>query len=721
MQGYKTATDPYLRNIIGYLLAALSVLMLFEGINFIPVLGKYSVNRLGHLLNALIIGYAIWRPHPLDITLVMRKALTHLVVIAFIGGVFTCVLFLYYEFLPEQPFYSILLLVASAGILLALVTHPLQLVIQGRVDRLFYRGTLRYREALLNLTSKLGNILNLEELADQMLPTMIKALLVVQAKLLVEDDKGDFTTQYTYPKAEAASNSRLHFSADSPMLTWLGKENTPLELSRIGNIPELQGLPNSEREQIAAVEPDLLCPIKSRGHLVGILALGGKQSGTLYTYQDIQLILSVTGQIGLMIENARLYSQALSWALTDGLTGLYNHRHFHKILEQEIARCSRQATVLSLIMMDLDHFKAYNDTFGHLEGDKILRGMGECLTSTSRSGDTAFRYGGEEFAVILPGTSLENAFKAAERIREATEHKLNSEGMSVTVSLGIASWPADGVTKEDVIACADAALYLAKQMGRNRACLSSELDKSRLVFSVQIQDQSKAASIVYALAAAVDAKDHYTNGHSNRVGDYSVALASMLNLPPNKIAAIRVAGLLHDVGKIGIPDSILKKGGSLTNGEWEVMKTHPKHGVDIVKQVAELNDCLPAILHHHEHFDGKGYPSGLQGDNIPFEARILAIADTYDALTSSRHYRERQFTPQDARKELKRSSTIQFDPDLVDIFCKIIEPTTSSIQKPAAIGTNSITGGDRNPETGKWMPPGSESGRHLDEGRLTTI
>jgi putative nucleotidyltransferase with HDIG domain len=230
--------------------------------------------------------------------------------------------------------------------------------------------------------------------------------------------------------------------------------------------------------------------------------------------------------------------------------------------------------------------------------------------------------------------------------------------------------------KEEVIARADAALYRAKQAGRNRTCLSSDVVKPETPIGVELEARPRALSIIYALAATIDAKDHYTYGHSRKVSDYSVVIAEALGLPQDRIDTIRAAGLLHDIGKVGTPDSILSKKGPLANEEWESVKAHPKLGVEILKHVIDLVNCLPAILHHHEHYDGKGYPSGLKGDSIPIEARILAIADAYDAMTSLRPYRE-QISSQQALNELKRCTGTQFDSELVESFCKIIQLTPS--------------------------------------------
>jgi len=394
-----------------------------------------------------------------------------------------------------------------------------------------------------------------------------------------------------------------------------------------------------------------------------------------YTARHMSLLEQLTSQIATHIENSRLYAKVEQRARIDELTGLLNRRSLDEMMGSEIGRHSRYGGVFSLAILDLDSFKEYNDKYGHLAGDKILRKIGDIMKRSIRNADQAFRYGGDEFAIILPQTSVEIAFQVAERVRKRIASEVGSGRIQITASLGMASWPADGIESEAIIAAADAALYQAKRGGGNRTYRSSVamLLPDIITTGDKINnDDDEALNTIYNLSSTVDARDHYTRSHSEKVRKYTMAIAETLNMEQQAINKLGTCALLHDVGKIGISDDILSKKQKLTTGEWEEIRVHPQLGASIVSRVPQLAYCAPGILHHHERYDGSGYPKGLKGEEIPLEARILAIADAFASMTSDRFF-SKTLSYEEALEEIKRCTGSQFDPNLVEAFLSLIE------------------------------------------------
>jgi diguanylate cyclase (GGDEF)-like protein/putative nucleotidyltransferase with HDIG domain len=411
-------------------------------------------------------------------------------------------------------------------------------------------------------------------------------------------------------------------------------------------------------------------PLVVKGEAIGSLIVASRQPNA-YTPGQVHLLERLASQIAVPVENSRLYAKAEQRARVDELTGLFNRRHFDERLGEEIDRHSRYGGMLSLIFLDLDFFKAYNDKHGHIAGDKVLAQIGQLIEKSIRNIDIAFRYGGDEFAVLLPQSEADDAFVVAERVRGKIASEMRKKKVRITTSLGLASWPSDGVTPDELINAADKALYYTKQTGGNRTCVVSKMLPSLTeTAGMSAATEKEAMSTIYALAATIEARDPFTYGHSRKVSSYAVALAEAIGLPSEKVAVISTAALLHDIGKIGIPDEVLNKVGKLEAETWELIQSHAKLSATIVGHVISLVSCLPAILHHHERWDGTGYPSGLKGEAIPIEARILAIADAFDAMTSSRPYRD-PLSYKKVLDELKRCSGIQFDPKLVEAFLPI--------------------------------------------------
>ena len=394
-------------------------------------------------------------------------------------------------------------------------------------------------------------------------------------------------------------------------------------------------------------------------------------------------------------ERNRQLLDARAQAGTDALTGLWNHRAFHERVREEIRQAQETGSPVSLIMMDIDGFKRINDSQGHLAGDEILRELSCTVTDVARREDV-FRYGGDEFAVLLPAVDRDQTAQVAERLRRAVETRANGDGNLVTVSLGVASFPGVAASAEELIYEADAAMYWAKAAGKNRVGDWSKLVGRRTDRTLPwyAADRSvKAPDVVAALTAALAAKDPLTAGHTERCSWYALKLAEELGLPEEQVSVVRLASLLHDVGKIAIPDEVLFKPGSLNEEEWAQMKRHPSAALHVLGQIRSLTDATPAILHHHEHFDGSGYPDGLAGEEIPIASRILLVTDAFDAMTTDRPYRK-AMPVEAAIEELKRNTGSQFDPAVVDAFLRMLaregpQPLrrmASAQARPAAAG-----------------------------------
>jgi diguanylate cyclase (GGDEF)-like protein len=362
-------------------------------------------------------------------------------------------------------------------------------------------------------------------------------------------------------------------------------------------------------------------------------------------------------------------------AITDPLTGLRNHRAFHEDLDLSLHRAGRNGVPISLLMLDVDDLKTVNDSLGHQAGDDRLRALADAIRGTERGSDSAFRVGGDEFAVILDGTRAWNALEFIHRLNATlvAEHRTFNVSASAGVSERLAFSDKDTLIRE-----ADLALITAKRSGQRAVIYTPEMEPEAT--GSDAKDEHHTRTLANALALAVDAKDSYTRSHSQTVSQLSALIATELGFDPPHIAEMRLAGLLHDVGKIGIPDAILNKPAKLTDDEYERMKTHSVLGHDIVL-AADMPAEAGWIRHHHERYDGHGYPDQIRGEAIPLESRIIFVADSYEAMTSDRAYR-RAPGQKFAIDELHRHSGTQFDPRVVDAICR-------TLREPADKATSS--------------------------------
>lgn len=410
------------------------------------------------------------------------------------------------------------------------------------------------------------------------------------------------------------------------------------------------------------------------------LVCAPKSAVNTFFESDIVLacaFLVISWTIGYYVDLRKKHIQSLSeLANIDGLTGLYNHRCFYDYLSQQIEMSKNNGTELSLLFIDIDNFKFYNDFHGHQMGDEILREISIIMKETVPVGSFIARYGGEEFTVLLPDTSEESAIKIAENLRKTVqEHPFAGQevlpGKSLTISVGVSAYPSKAKTDAELLRRADEACYRAKFLYKNRVEAYHSILEDLQTNIAEIDHETIAS--IKTLIAVINARDKYTYGHVERVVFYCTLLADKMRLSDKDKKNLIYSAYLHDVGKINIPEEILMKADPLTDEEWEILKNHPQKAAEIIDNISPLKDLVPIILQHHERYDGTGYPGKLKGSEINYFARMLTVVDSFDAMTSIRPYQPQKSYSQAIRELIKCSGT-QFDPQIVRHFIDIIHP-----------------------------------------------
>ncbi len=354
----------------------------------------------------------------------------------------------------------------------------------------------------------------------------------------------------------------------------------------------------------------------------------------------------------------------------DPVTGLLMHSSLHQQMERLFEEATRLQHPLCIIRLDIDRFALFNSIHGHSAGDDLLRRVAEVLKQSLPPRAVVGRYDADEFLIVLPHTSREAAVSIAQQFNALLRQRVlawatNGQVIPVTASIGIACFPADADSVQTLLSVAEEALSSARLNGSGVADAHSSW---RLRYQVR---ENGSFSTLEAMVIAIDNKDHYTRKHSEEVTDYALWIAEELGLSEAEKHQLRLAGLVHDVGKIGIPDEVLQKPDVLTSAEYEAMKQHAVMGAVMLAALPNMSILAPIVRAHHERWDGKGYPDGLSGEQIPFLARILAVADAYSAMTSDRPYR-RGMDKQSAIAELQRQRGKQFDPVIVDAFVRVL-------------------------------------------------
>jgi diguanylate cyclase (GGDEF)-like protein/putative nucleotidyltransferase with HDIG domain len=497
------------------------------------------------------------------------------------------------------------------------------------------------------------------------------------------------------------------------------------------SIPDQASLKPLLADSVAA----MALPVFYGEQLLGVLNV--ESSAAIdFTDEETLLLRTLADLIAGALHNALSFQKAQEQAITDGLTGVKTHRFFMEALSAEWKRSTRASRSFALVLMDLDRFKFVNDFYGHLEGDLVLQRVGQILETNCRRSDVVSRYGGDEFVILMPETNMEHARQLASKLRGwiAADPLLREKNISA--SFGIACYPLHGSSPQELIQVADASMYLSKHQGGNAVSTADHFDPNearkwkrdvleaylgvtlKRLFATgpeafeeiyqrlkQFTESLSATEpvaddlpvepgtiagvaplalpqalldTVTSLAYAIDAKDQYTHGHSQKVAAYAALVAEAMGMSEAEVDEIRLGAALHDIGKVAIPENILSKSGPLNPDEWETMKTHVTYGAKILEPLLPLARIRDMVLHHHEFFDGSGYPDALAAAKIPLGSRVIAIADAFDTITSDRTYKKGR-TAEQALVELERCAAAQFDPAIVEVFVRTMRQLPNPI------------------------------------------
>ena len=569
--------------------------------------------------------------------------------------------------------------------------------------RLFTEEQRRARHlAFLNSISKMA--ISSED-AEQMMADIVREI----QKNFRYDHIGigimDYATKDIEIKAEAGTTSQTLGRRVAVGSGVLGK------VARTGVSALVQ---NAGPGQLGGVLPEsraVLClPISYGETLLGVLNIESRDENA-FAPQDVLILNTLADLLATALHNSFVFRKLQQQSITDGLTGIKTRRFFWEALSSEWKRGSRSGRPFSVVLVDLDKFKEVNDSLGHLEGDLVLARVGRLLEQKCRQSNVVARYGGDEFVILMPETSIEQAQVLAERLRLwlATDPML--EEHHITGSFGVASFPLHGFSMEDLIRVADAGMYVAKHAGGNQVSTSDAFGEGsavqRQLVSGYIEgflqrehngpehleelvntlrklsgrednaDHRAMKEAVEALSRAAELREHNAAGHGEQCGHYTGIIARGLNLSAQEVEDIIFAGRVHDLGKLFIPDRILNKAGALTEDEFAVVKTHPQVGAEVLRAIPEIERVAQAIESHHEAFDGGGYPFGLKGESIPLYGRIVAVADAYVNMTSDRSFAPPK-TDEQAMVELGKLSGTRFDGMIVRLLARLLKMERAS-------------------------------------------
>ena len=634
-------------------------------------------DQFSGIICAVLLTWALYKKHMFSLKLLISRSLLVLILAAvfvlfgayYIGGVKDS--FVRWFGMNDNVATMVV------AIVVALMMLGIYQLLRQILNQVFSRERQQDKR-LSTYSNVISQSLDVNEIMNRLVE-IIQAEIPVERVIICLPEKNRFVSRCSNSSLDSGG---VEIEKDSPCLTYLQEQESYLLMNEFRSSPLYQSMWQSEKETFRRIGLSCMVALRDQQGLAGVVLLSGKDRNVHFSYTELSFLTTVSSITAIALKNAALYEQVYREARVDSLTGVYNYRYFVEQIEQQFNLCRNSS--LALLYIDLDDFKLYNQLYGASEGDRALVEVANILRSCVDANGLIFRSSGKVFAVLMPHYDGRAAELLAQEIRRRVA-EINTAPerrymRSLTVSCGICVSPFAASSAKELMENADLATYHAKANGKqgiNRFAIESRTIQSPREQALCIIRRSadsayqRNETAIRALTAAIDAKDHYTYQHSRNVARYSAILAVAYGMNDEQVRMIYEAGLLHDIGKISIPENILGKNGKLTDVEYETIKSHVNNSIDMIRHLPAMDYLIPAVVGHHERWDGRGYPRGAAGAEIPLSARCLAVADAFDAMTTNRPYRK-ALSIDYAIDQLEKGCGREFDPELAPLFVRLI-------------------------------------------------